>query len=167
MAPGKIARGAALALVLVSGLAGHLSAEEWGGIAPGAGTRETVRARYGAPSRETRQKVEGYDTLQWVYEGARAPVGMKRLTVEFGLLTTAGYRPDLVRFFVLEPKPRMFDRETILNGWGTPDMIGEEKGRKVLFYKSGLVVYLDETGDDTSSMLFSIAQPDPAAARPR
>ena len=60
-------------------------AEEWGGIEPGVTTVDAVRSRYGAPTKETHAKVEGYDTLQWVYEGAQAPGGIQRMTIEYGL----------------------------------------------------------------------------------
>ncbi len=150
------------ALVLV-GLPAAVSAAEWGGITPGVTTMESVRERYGKPSRETWQKVEGYDTLQWVYEGGRAPTGMKRMTVEFGILTSGSFRPNVVRYFVLEPKPGVFEKRVLLNGWGLPDGIGEKDGRKVFLYEQGLVVNLDESGEDTASMIFSIPQ---AEAKP-
>lgn len=154
-----------LALVLAVGIgaASELWGEEWGGIAPGITTMDAVRGRYGAPSREARQKEEGYDTVRWIYEGARAPVGMKRLTVEFGMLTAEGFRPNLVRFFVLEPKPRIFSQAMVLQGWGTPDMVGDEGGRTVFFYKAGLIVYLDPEREESLSMVFSIPQPGPGA----
>ncbi|MBI4590873.1 MAG: hypothetical protein HY725_18775 [Candidatus Rokubacteria bacterium] len=152
-------------LALALGPAAMVSAEEWGGISPGTSTMETVRERYGAPSRETRQQVEGYDTVQWIYEGARAPAGMKRLTLEIGMLTPRGYRPNLVRFFVLEPKPRVFHRMMIVRGWGIPDGSGEQDGRSYLFYKAGLMVYLDETGEDALSMVFTVPQPEPKAGK--
>ena len=153
-----------LALALSVGVPSAVVAAEWGGISPGTSTIETVRERYGAPSRETRQKLEGYDTIQWVYEGARAPAGMKRMIVEFGLLAPSGYRPNLVRFFTLEPKPRIFNYVTIVKGWGIPDGIAEREGRKVYFYQRGLLVYFDQSGDDTVSMVFSPPQPDPKPA---
>ena len=121
------------ALALSLGVPSAAVAADWGAISPGASTIETVRERYGAPSRETRQKLEGYDTIQWVYEGARAPAGMKRMIVEFGLLTPGGYRPNLVRTFTLEPKPRIFDHVAVMNGWGIPDGVAESEGRKVYF----------------------------------
>ena len=108
MAPGRaraLLAGLAVAGLLV-GPAGT-GAEEWGGIEPGVTTIEQVRARYGAPSKETRAKVEGHDTIQWVFEDARSPGGVQRLTVDYGLLTPQGtfvddllvYRtlPDLIQ----------------------------------------------------------------------
>ena len=151
------------ALALWVGLPPAASAADWGGIVPGATTLESVRERYGAPSREARQKVEGYDTIQWVYEGARPPTGMKRMTLEFGLLTPGGYRPNVVRYFVLEPKPGVFDRMTVVNGWDFPDFVGEEGGRKAFFYKAGLKVSFDEK-DDAISMIFTLPQPEPKPA---
>ncbi len=32
--------------------------------------------------------------MQWVYEGARAPGGIKRMTVDFGLLTPQRLQAD-------------------------------------------------------------------------
>jgi hypothetical protein len=148
-----------VALALVAGAAAW--GDEWGAIAPGASTMDAVRERYGAPTREARQKVEGYDTVQWVYEGGQAPPGVKRLTVEFGMLMPQGYLPNLVRFFILEPNKMIFSRNVVLLGWGTPDIVGEKEGRKFLFYRSGLLVYLDAAAEDTVSMLFSIPQPEP------
>ena len=40
-----------LALALWVGGPSAVSAADWGGITPGAGTLESVRERYGAPSR--------------------------------------------------------------------------------------------------------------------
>ncbi len=154
---------ALLALALVAGLPVAAGAADWGAISPGTSTIENVRERYGAPSRETPQKLEGYDTIQWVYEGARAPAGMKRMTVGFGLLTPGGYRPNLVRTFTLEPKPRIFDYVSVVRGWGIPDSVAEIEGRKVYFYQRGLLVYFDQSGDDTVSMVFSPPQTEPAA----
>ena len=67
-----------------------------------------MRERYGAPTKETKQKVETYDTTTWIYEGPKAPVGMTRMMVDLGILKTDGFKPDLVRVFVLEPKPSIF-----------------------------------------------------------
>ena len=86
-----------LLLALLVLLAAPATAADWGQIKPGASTQAAVRSRYGAPTRETPQKVEGYDTVQWLYEGPQAPVGMTRMTVDFGLLTPSGYRKDVVR----------------------------------------------------------------------
>src|SRR5256885_2036071 len=68
-------------------------AAEWGLIQPGVSTTQTVRERYGAPSRTDRKKVEQYDTETWIYEGDRAPAGLLRLTIDFGLLRDNKYRP--------------------------------------------------------------------------
>ena len=154
-------------LVLVATLLGAAPdgrAADWGGISPGASTIQTVRDRYGAPSRESHEKEEGYDTTRWIYEGARAPAGMKQLRVDFGMLTAAGYRPDLVRYFKLDPKPLVFDRTTIIVGWGVPDRFGEEEGRAALFYRAGLLVILDPTEQDAVSMVFTIPQSEPPPA---
>lgn len=149
-----------LGALLLVGLPGVAVAAEWGGITPGVTTRESVRERYGAPSRESRQTVEGRETIQWVYEGARAPVGMKRMAVDFGLLTREGYRPALVRSFQLEPKSRIFERRNVVRGWGVPDRVGVREGQEVFFYASGLLVYFNKDGTDAISMVFTIPQPE-------
>ena len=86
-------------LTLVLGLSltvpGWSWASSWGGLEPGVTTQAQVRERYGAPSKETKQKVEGYDTTTWVYEGNKAPVGMARMTVDLGILKPDGFKPDL------------------------------------------------------------------------
>src|SRR5215831_15869474 len=100
--------GLALVLTLTVALPVAALAASWGGIEPGVTTLEQLRERYGAPSTETQQKVEGYDTTTWIYEGAKAPVGMTRMTVDLGMLKPDGFKPDLVRVFVLEPRPTIF-----------------------------------------------------------
>lgn len=146
-----------LALVLVPWPA---PAADWGGIEPGVSTVTEVRARYGAPSKESRPKVEGYDTLTWVYEGSRAPAGIARLTVDFGLLTPAGYKPDVVRIFTLEPKPSIFGRATVFQGWGLPDRKADNPDGTVMFtWHDGLIVMFDKTGEQATTMIFSMPQP--------
>jgi hypothetical protein len=152
--------GAALALAAWAAAA---RAEQWGGIEPGVSTMETVRARWNSPSKETRQKVEGYDTAQWVYEGAAAPGGLKSMTVDFGLLAPAGYRPNVVRLLTLEPKPAIFGTSTVIHGWGEPDAIkGTAKADLSFFYHAGLLVFFDKD-DFAFRMIFSVPQPGPPA----
>src|SRR5881397_4065437 len=105
-------RGLALTVllgVLVVG-AGAVGAADWGGVIPGESTKEIVRARHGDPTRATTQKVDRFDSAQWVYEGDQAPTGMFRMTVDFGLAGPAGFRADVVRSFKLEPHPGIFTR---------------------------------------------------------
>lgn len=149
-----------LALVTLLALPPLASAADWGGIEAGVTTIEQVRERYGAPSKETRAKVEGYDTVQWVYEGPRAPAGLVRMIVDFGLLTPAGYKPNVVRVLGLEPKRHIFAREAIINGWGVPDGINTEGGRTTFFYKIGLLVTFGKDSDNAVEMKFTVAQPD-------
>ncbi|HSL51475.1 MAG TPA: hypothetical protein VK878_20570 [Candidatus Deferrimicrobiaceae bacterium] len=165
-------RGRALLAVLV--VAGLLAAsaigfaEEWGGIEPGVTTLEQVRARYGAPSREMRAKVDNYDTVQWIYEGNRSPAGFQRMTADYGLLTPQGYKPTVVRVLRLEPKAKVFGRNTVLQGWGAPDGIARQNDQDSLFYKSGLVVTFNKEGTDAVLLTFTPPQPDsPAPAAPR
>jgi hypothetical protein len=139
------------------------AAADWGAIEPGVSTPATVRERWGAPSKETRLKVEGYDTLQWVFEGNRAPSGLMRMTVDFGLLTPAGYKPDVVRLLTLEPNKGMFGQTTVEQGWGAPDATaGTPQKDLSYFYREGLLVFFDKE-DFATRMVFSIAQPDPRA----
>jgi len=147
-------------------LASLAVAAEWGGIEPGVTTLEQVRDRYGAPTGEKRATLEGYDTREWVYEGSKAPAGIIRMVVEYGLLTPGGYQPSRVRLFRLEPKPAIFGRETIMQGWGAPDLAGTEKDRMTFFYKSGLLVTFGTDGASATSMYFMLPQPDPPAAGP-
>ncbi len=150
-----------LAWCLLAGYPVPASATEWGGITPGVSTPEDVRERYGSPSRESTETQDGYKTNRWVYEGARAPVGIKQMTVDFGLLTPQGYRPNLVRAVILEPKPGIFNRAVVLDGWGTPTRVGVQEGQDLFFCTSGLIVSFPERGDDATALLFTIPQPDP------
>jgi len=153
---------ALLLLTVLLALAWPARAAEWGNVQPGVSTLEQVRERYGEPSKETRAKVEGYDTLRWIYEGSQAPGGFVRMTVDFGLLTPSGYRPSLVRLLTLDPKPLIFGRLTVVQGWGLPDGVGTREGLVTFFYKEGLFVIFDKEGETAVSMVFSIPQPDPA-----
>ncbi len=156
----------AVVLGLALALPAAACAAGWGGIEPGATTLEQVRERYGAPSKETKQKVEGYDTTTWVYEGPKAPAGINRMAVDFGILKPDGYRPNLVRVFVIDPKPHIFAVRTVIDGWGRPSMAGEQSGYPTMVYKEGLVVVFDKQTLWASSMTFTVPQsmPQPPAA---
>jgi hypothetical protein len=155
----------AAALVLGAGAAG---AEQWGGIEPGESTMAVVKSLRGTPTRTAKQKVDGYDTEEWVYEDAKAPAGIRRLTVDFGLVTASGYRPDLVRSLKLDPKPGAFDKESITTGWGAPAGIGKEGEVDFFFYKEGLFVYFAKDGHGVATMTFTPPQlPPPGAPLPR
>ncbi|MGH7418369.1 MAG: hypothetical protein ACREKB_11395 [Candidatus Rokuibacteriota bacterium] len=139
---------------------------DWGGIEPGVTTIEQVRARYGAPSKESRAKVEGYDTIQWVYEDARAPGGIQRMTVDYGLLTAQGYKQTVVRVLRLEPKPKIFGMNTVIQGFGVPDGTSNQDGQDTYFYRLGLVVTFDKAGNEAVLLNFTLPQPEAPAARP-
>ena len=167
-------RGRALLVALaMAGLLigrGSAVAEEWGAIEPGVTTTDQVRARYGAPSKETRGKADNYDTLQWVYEEAQAPGGIQRMTVDYGLLTSQGYKPTVVRVLRLEPKSKVFGRSTVIQAWGVPDAITQHTGTDVFFYKTGLLVNFDKEGEEAALLTFTPPQPEapaPAAAPKR
>lgn len=161
MAPGR-GRALLAGLAVVGLLVGPtgLPAEEWGGIEPGRTTVDQVRTRYGAPSKETRAKEQGYDTMQWVFEGERAPGGIQRMTVDFGLLSPQGFQPTVVRAFRLEPKPKVFGKNTVAQAWGPPDAIAMQNEQETFFYRSGLVAIFTKDGDDTVLMTFTPPQPD-------
>lgn len=142
------------------------AAEEWGGIVPGVTTLTEVRARYGAPSKETHAKVEGYDTTQWVFEDTRAPGGIQRMTIEYGLLSPQGYKPTVVRVVRLEPKSKIFGRNTVVQGFGIPDGVSTQNDQPTYFYRSGLLVTFDKDGEEAVLLNFTPPQPDePAAPR--
>jgi hypothetical protein len=166
----------AVALGLAVAAPAAVGASTWGGIEPGQSTMADVRERYGAPSTETKQKLEGYDTTTWVYEGNKAPVGMVRMTVDLGLLKPDGFKPELVRVFVLEPKPNMFPLQAVMDGWGVPTAAGDRGGFPSMFYEDGLVVVFERQGQFAESMTFTPPQPfqqpaagaaPPAAAAPQ
>jgi hypothetical protein len=132
---------------------------DWGTIEPGKSTMDNVRARFGPPTRTTTQKTDGYDTAQWVYEAGQAPEGLRRLTVDFGLLVGGAFRPPVVRAFRLDPQPGVFTRSSVVAGWGEPD--GESPVGQLprsLFYDVGLLVYFDKEGWQVESMLFVMPQ---------
>jgi hypothetical protein len=154
----------ALLLTALLGLAGGVQAAEWGTIVPGESTLKAVQARFGAATRAATQKVEGYDTVQWIYEGTRAPAGMKRMVVDFGLLTPAGYRGEIVRALRLEPKPGIFTRALVLAGWGRPSgRTPEGHLPPTFFYEIGLLVSFDKAGEDAQALVFTPPQPPVAA----
>jgi hypothetical protein len=55
--------------------------------------------------------------------------------VDFGILTPAGFQKDVVRTFRLEPKPEIFNRKLILDGWGPPSRIGKEGDSEFFLYE--------------------------------
>ena len=140
---------------------------EWGGITPGETTMGAVRLRHGAPTRTRKELIQAYDTTQWIYEGPQAPPGMRRMTVDFGLLSPFGYKGEVVRSLRLEPTLGAFNRALILEGWGTPSRIGRENDADVYFYGEGLFVYFKPNGFEIDFMLFTPPQPKPTDAGER
>ena len=151
----------AFAVALLAPAAGA-RAEQWGAMVPGESTMETVLALRGAPTRTATEKVEGYDTARWVYEAAQAPGGIARLTIDFGLKTASGYHAEIVRSFKLEPRPGVFDRNSVLVGWGPPAGVGQDGEVEFIFYKEGLFVYFAKDDFHVTSMVFTPPQPPPA-----
>jgi hypothetical protein len=147
---------AALALVL---LAPALAvAAGYGGIEPGSTTQERVRELYGQPTTTSAKKIDGYDTSEWVYDGHRAPRGFIRMIVDFGLLAPDGFKPLVVRTLRLEPKPMIFPKPTVLDGWGVPEQMGQQGKQDVFLYEKGLVVTFDDAGVSATNMLFMVPQ---------
>jgi len=151
-----------LGLVLL--LADAAGAADWGQIKPGVSTQADVRARYGAPTRETTQKVESYDTLQWTYEGAQAPRGITKMIVDFGLLTPSGYKKEVVRTFRLEPKADVFNVKLVVDGWGPPTRVGKEGDAEFFLYEEGLLVYFGPDAKQVTVMIFTPPQKIPPAS---
>ena len=142
-------------------------AAEWQTIRPGESTQEAVRAQFGQPTKVTSQKVEGYDSPQWLYEGEQAPRGTVRMTVDFGILTPQGYKPDLVRLMHLVLKPGMFNRATVLAGWGEPQAVKADAAAPSVLYESGLIVTFEKDGWTATSMTFTPPQKLPEGPAPR
>lgn len=160
-------RFAALALVVaLLATAPNVRAEQWGAMVPGESTMAAVRALRGAPTRTAIEKVDGYDTTQWVYEAAQAPAGITRLTIDFGLRTASGYHAEVVRSFKLEPRPGVFDRNWVVQGWGPPAGVGRDGEVDFTFYKEGLFVYFAKDDFQVASMVFTPPQLPPAPAEP-
>jgi hypothetical protein len=155
-----VARVAWLGIAVCVALISPAHAEEWGGIAPGTTLKFQVRERFGAPSREVKNRVEQYDTIEWLYEQGKAPAGIRQMQVQFGLLTPRGFNPDVVRALTLTPRSGVFTRRDILTGWGQPDRIGaeKEKGQRIFIYNSGLVVLFDKNEQLAETLLFSPPQ---------
>ena len=156
----------AASLALVVALASPVAAAEWREIKPGETMMAEIRTRFGPPSREAAQKIEGYDTMQWVYEGPRAPVGMLKLIIDFGLKTATTYTKDVVRTFTLEPKHDVFNRRLVLYGWGPPDRLGKQGDAEFFLYRDGLLVFFDKAGEQAVTMTFTPPQPLPDGTPP-
>jgi hypothetical protein len=148
-----------LALIAMQALCGAAAGAEWGTIVPASSTMDSVRAQFGGPTRMETQKLDGYDTTSWIYEGVQAPTGMTRMVVDFGLLQAGGYQRALVRSFRLEPHPGVFTRDMILTGWGRPTGFSKEGGTDSFYYDQGLLVVFDKDAWSAVSMLFTPPQP--------
>ena len=145
-------------------LPGAAAAAGWNGIEPGVTSTDVVLARYGPPSKEVKGRVNNYDTVEWTYEGERAPRGFHKMVVEFGILLPSGYSPHTLRVLRLDPHRFIFTKDTVVSGWGEPDRATTENDRDIFFYTSGLVVTFDADGVMATNMYFTVKQPDPAPA---
>jgi hypothetical protein len=164
---GSEMRALVIAALMVLAACPPSAAAEWGTIVPAVSTMDSVRAQYGGPTRTETQKIEGYETTSWVYEGAQAPTGMHRMVVDFGLLQAGGFQRGLVRAFRLEPHAGVFTRETILAGWGRPSGFGKEGDNQSFFYADGLLVIFDKEAWSAITMVFTPPQPTDPARAPR
>jgi hypothetical protein len=152
--------GLAVAWLLLAAGAPAL-AGSWGGVTPGETLRRDVESRYGAPSRTQNVTEEGRTSVEWTYSGERAPQGMERMVVSYGLLRGTTFVPDVVRALTLYPKPGVFRVQAISAGWGKPEGIGtdQQTGRSALrFDAQGLFVILDKTGQWAETMVFAPPQ---------
>jgi hypothetical protein len=141
--------------------AGRLGAESWAGLTPGETKQAGVDAIHGKPSRERPLVEEGRTVAEWTYAGDRAPRGLERMVVTFGLMVGGRFAPDVVRSIAIYPKPHVFSIVAISNGWGPPDAIGTEEatGRPSFHYRTqGLFIILDKTGSWAELLLFSPRQ---------
>jgi hypothetical protein len=146
---------------LLLAAAGDVGAEAWGGVTPGETTRAGVERLFGRPSRERTLVEEGRTAAESTYAAERAPGGMERMVVSYGLMVGGRFVPDVVRAVTLYPKPRAFSLRAITNGWGTPDAIGTEEatGRPSFQYREkGLLIILDKSGAWAELMLFAPRQ---------
>jgi hypothetical protein len=136
---------------------------------------DAVRARFGGPSSTAKKKVDKYDSTEWLYEGDRAPGGIARMHVHFGILRAGKYLPNVVRTFGLEPKPGVFTRAQVTLAWGKPQKAGSQDGVPMMIHDEGLVVYYDKDIVNAIAMWFTMPrqapaatdQPKPAKAEPR
>ncbi|HEX9126744.1 MAG TPA: hypothetical protein VF948_10090, partial [Methylomirabilota bacterium] len=79
------------------------------------------------------------------------------------ILKPDGYKPNLVRVFVIEPKPSIFAVQTVVDGWGVPSAAGDSGGFPTMVYEAGLVVVFDKQTLWAESMTFTVPQPLPQA----
>jgi hypothetical protein len=157
--------GLALALAALA-VTRDLGAESWGGLTPGETLRGGVESLYGKPSRERSLVEEGRTVAEWTYAGDRAPRGLERMVINYGLTSGAAFNPDVVRAIVLYPKPHVFSMRSISNGWGPPDAVGTEEasGRPSFHYrKRGLLIIFDKSGSWAEVLLFA-PHPPPGGA---
>ena len=148
--------------VTALGAVGDLGAESWGGLTPGETLRGGVESLYGRPSRERPLVEEGRTVAEWTYAGDRAPRGVERMVVSFGLASGATFNPDIVRSIALYPKAHIFSMLSISNGWGPPDAVGTEEatGRPSFHYRTrGLLIIFDKSGSWAEMLLFAPRQP--------
>ena len=100
--------GLLVASVLLAAWASPTAAENWGGMAPGQTVLREVEGQYGRPTRERMVTEEGRTAPEWTYIGERAPRGLERMVISFGLIRPEGFKPDLLRAMTIYPKPRVF-----------------------------------------------------------
>jgi hypothetical protein len=152
----RLGRGAGALLVWLA-LAGPAASADWGGIQPGLSTRQNVETLYGRPSWERTVVEEKRNLLEWTYAGERAPRGVTRMVVSFGLNGASGFRDELVRALQIYPAPGAYTIGNITAAWGKPEAIGtnQETGQVMFRYNAqGLLVVMNRRGDSVEVMLF-------------
>ena len=101
--------------------------------------------------------------MQWVYEGDagarghRADDGGLRAAHAAGLQAQPGARRSR-----LEPKPKIFGKNTVIQGWGVPDAIADNKdGTSTLHLRRPACSSIfDKEGDGRRArMTFTVPQP--------
>jgi len=155
--------GLGLAVSVALGLGGlHPAAGAgFGRITPGETTRKEVEGEYGKPSREATVLTEGRTVAEWTYLSGRAPKGITRMVIAFGLIRNEQFEPDLVRSLTLYPDAGVFPLKALTNGWGEPAATAKDSstGRTIFRYAGGLFVALDRTGRWAEVMTFAPAPP--------
>jgi hypothetical protein len=157
----RLAAAGGLALGVLGGPVLPAAADGWGGIVPGESTARDVRARFGDPTRERPVVEEGRTAAEWIYFGDRAPPGLERMVVGFGLLGPTGFTPDVVRALAIYPKPRVFSLAAVTTGWGPPDAVGSDQqtGQVALRYdRRGVLILIDRTESWAEMILFAPAR---------
>ena len=72
----------------------------------------------------------------------------------------------MVRLLRLEPKSKIFGRNTVIQAWGVPDGMSKQNEMDVFFYRSGVLVNFDKEGDEATLITLTLPQPDAPPSAP-